>query len=395
MFAAQMLHWLESLRIKDKPYGTYLMSKSSDATIFSSCFAVFLRDLFGDLNELTDGERQAWVQLLQGCQQVETGLFIDPGFSERPLTAGHDWNYVTWQLTTFCLSALEALGAAPLYPFSFLEEWKKEGVISHWLESLNWKDPWQIGNRVMFLGIMLIADSQMNGDVNSRRTVKEFLAWHDHSQNPKTGFWGEGNASDYFEGLFGAFHQYLLYFYLDYPLQYMERIVDRTLFLQQHDGLWSPLSGGGGCEDMDAVHTLVALYKRKDYRRVDSEKALTKAYNAILLLQAKDGGFLWGIRRSFGLKDWIRQFFSIFEHGNLYYWYYSNRKAVGGQLRKRESRMPTGWVKQGIPVDEPDIYSTWVRCLTIGLICQVLPQLPHGAIQWKFLGTPGLGCYRS
>ena len=204
-----------------------------------------------------------------------------------------------------------ALGAAPLYPLSFLEEWKKQGVISHWLESLNWKEPWQQGNRVMFLGIMLIVDFQMNGDVNSRQAVKEFLAWHDHFQNPKTGFWGEGNASGYFEGLFGAFHQYLLYFYLDYPLQYMERIVERTLFLQQHDGLWSPLSGGGGCEDMDAVHILVALYQRKDYRRADSEKALNKAYHAILLLQAKDGGFLWAIRRYFGLKDWIRQFFCL------------------------------------------------------------------------------------
>ena len=61
----------------------------------------------------------------------------------------------------------------------------------------------------------------------------------------------------------------------------------------------------------------------------------------------------------------------------------------------RESRMPTGWVKQGIPLDEPDIYSTWVRCLTIGLICQVLPQLPHAVIKYNFLHTPGLGNFQA
>ncbi len=47
----------------------------------------------------------------------------------------------------------------------------------------------------------------------------------------------------------------------------MDRIVDRTLLLQQEDGLFSPQ--GGGCEDYDAIDTLVNMYKRVNYGRGD------------------------------------------------------------------------------------------------------------------------------
>ncbi len=116
----EVLDGLESLREKDKAYGMYKMNKSTGATIFTSCSAVFIRNLFDDRKNLTDEERNQWIGLISGCQDDKTGLFTDPGIYERKLTEEHDLNYVTWQSTTFCISALQALGAEIKYPLRFL-----------------------------------------------------------------------------------------------------------------------------------------------------------------------------------------------------------------------------------------------------------------------------------
>jgi hypothetical protein len=76
---------LEILRIKSAPYGRYRMRRSTDATIFTSYFAVFVRNLFGDLESLTGGERNQWIELISDCQEEKTGLFTDARIFERKL----------------------------------------------------------------------------------------------------------------------------------------------------------------------------------------------------------------------------------------------------------------------------------------------------------------------
>jgi len=73
-----VLNWLETMRLKDEPYGTYKMSNSTEATLFSSCFAVFVRELYNDLNNISHKKRGEWIELIQNCQDENTGLFIEP-----------------------------------------------------------------------------------------------------------------------------------------------------------------------------------------------------------------------------------------------------------------------------------------------------------------------------
>ncbi|NQE54075.1 hypothetical protein C5S29_10830 [ANME-1 cluster archaeon GoMg3.2] len=96
----------------------------------------------------------------------------------------------------------------------------------------------------------------------------------------------------------------------------MEKIVDTTLLLQQPDGLFSPVGGGDGCEDLDAVDTLVNMHKCVDYRREDIKNALERVLAATINLQGEDGAFLWTKRHHFGIKDWGRLGVSILHHHN-------------------------------------------------------------------------------
>jgi len=65
---SDVLNWLESLRVEDTPYGTYKMSKSTEATLFPSCFAVFVGELYDDLKNITRKQRQEWTNLISNAQ---------------------------------------------------------------------------------------------------------------------------------------------------------------------------------------------------------------------------------------------------------------------------------------------------------------------------------------
>lgn len=397
----EVLNWLDTMRVKDAPYGTYKMSASTEATLFSSCFAVFVRELYNDLENISHTERDEWIALIQNCQDRETGLFIDPTLKEEGkfnenLGMAPGWGYTTWQSTTFCISALKALNGSIKHHFNFLYEWKKPDMVTSWLNSLDWKrGTWCNGNLAMFLGICLIMDYELNNDKKTKEGLDAFFDWHDNFQDPKTGFWGTNCGTPINIGLFGAMHQYLLYYYMDRPLRYMEKIVDNTLLIQQPDGLFSPIGGGGGCEDLDAVDTLVNMYKRFDYRRNDIRKALQRVLVATINSQGADGGFPWAKRYRFGIKDWLRLGLSIRKHKNFRYWYYSCREAVLGQtISWNKPLCPLGWTKTPIPIIESYIFPTWFRSLNLALISQVLPENPYAEIDWKFLESPGLGYFR-
>lgn len=398
----EVLNWLETMRVNDAPYGTYKMSEHTEATLFSSCFAVFVRELYNDLESSTKKQREEWISLIQNCQDEDTGLFIDPvlkqeGKFNEILGTDQGWGYTTWQSTTFCISALNTLNGSIKYPFNFLEQWKDPNKVTSWLNSLDWrKRTWCNGNLAMFLGICLITDYELTNNKKTKESLNAFFKWHDSFQDPKTGFWGTDRGTPIDIGLFGAMHQYLLYYYMDRQLEYAEKIVDNTLHLQQPDGLFSPVGGGDGCEDLDAVDTLVNMYKRTEYRKDDIEKALQKVLVATINLQGGGGGFLWAKRHHFGIKDWSKLGFSISRHRNFGYWRHSCTEAVIGQfITYNKPRLSQGWTKTGIPATESDIFATWFRSLNLALISQVLPENPYAEIDWKFLESPGLGYFKT
>ena len=387
----QTLTWLETMRLPDG-IGQYRLNRGADATVFSSCFAVFLRHLFDDLKNMSAEEQLSWTSWLQGFQDPASGLFVDPDNASRSPDRLHDMEHLNRQLTTFCLSALHALGGHPLYPLRFLEDWKSQDKLVAWLDGLDWKNPWNCGNKAMFMGIFLIYDWEQTSDLQTKQALDVWFDWHDRHQNPRTGFWGVGKAAEFIDGMGGAYHQYTVYNYMNRPIQYAERIVDRTLFLQQQDGMYSPYRGGMTCYEMDAVDILVQMYLRHDYRREDIRVGLQRVLTGVLGCQNTDGGFCWGRYRPWPLREYLHLSVDIFRHHSLYYCYQSWRAAMTTQVRRRPN-LKTGWASQPRDWAESSIFDTWFRCVTIAEISKVLPDTPYASFPWKFLSVPGLGWF--
>src|SRR5687768_11798176 len=228
----RVLGWLNTMRAGDLP-GEYRLNTGVAPTVFASCFAVYLRHLFDD--RPPTGERQAWLDRILAYQDPVTGLFVDPGNRERSPDATHDAQHLDWQLTTFCLSAVNALGGVPMYPLAFVDAWTPDRT-REYLSSLDWTNPWNSGNKAMFLGIALSCHVT-SGSAVAVSALEAWFDWHDAHRNP-AGFWGLGTSAQFIDGMGGAYHQFLIYRFWQRPIGPLERIVDRVLFLQQPDGLY-------------------------------------------------------------------------------------------------------------------------------------------------------------
>lgn len=392
----RVLNWLQTMHDKEGPSWAYRLNSGSDITVYTSCFAVFIKHLFNDLKTLSDEQRSEWLTYLKGFQQEQTGLFVDPQASERITDPTHDEEHLNRQLTTFCLSAIEALGDKPDYPLSFLDEWKGITPLTSWLDSLDWENPWNSGNKVMFLAICLAYNYEHFEDDKAREALDVWFDWMDRHQNPGTGFWGTSRDSNYFIGMGGFYHQFLIYEYFDREVQYAERVVDRILFLQQPDGLYFPGQGGGSCDDIDATASLVHLYHKYDYRRDDIRASLKRSLSALLENQNSDGGFCWSNRRKLKLSEYWKLITSIFRSGDPYYWYIINRRGIRSHSKKilrHHSTIKTGWNRSQRTLWDSSLFDTWMRCLTIAEICTVLTEEPYASLDWQFLTTPGLGWF--
>ena len=374
----QVLEWLEMVRIQTEKYGKYKLTKSADSTLLASCFAVMVKGLYGELSALSEVQRKEWVNYILDCQDSKTGLFIDPLLRSADLSSPkHSWEYMTFNSTMLSLVALQTLGAESRYPLNFLNKYKDSLYIARWLEERNWKDPWLEGNNLMFIGGFLIKDLERTKNPTVADTMKVFFKWLDEHQDPKTGYWGTDKGAGNFGAMAGAFHIYLLYFYLNKPLHYIERIIDATLLLQCKDGLFSTAGGGGSCEDLDAIDILVKLGGLSSYRAKDIEETLQKAFDAILKNQNKNGGFCWAKRpRKIEIrKNLLKAFLNYIKKPN--------------QIIKYG-----GWERMSFNISESDIFSTWFRSLSIALIDTKYPSKYSLGINWKFSEYPGLGFHK-
>jgi len=388
----RVLGWLSTMHPEGEAVWVYRLHQTADPSVFASCFAVFLRHLFNDLQTLSDEERTVWLSWLQSFQEAESGLFKDLENEDRATDPLHDAEHLNRQLSTFCLSAIDALGGKPHHRLSFLDPWKDSDRLVQWLESLDWTNPWNCGNKVMFMGIFLAYDAHYNADISAQKALDVWFGWHNQYQNPATGFWGEGRKAEFIDGMGGAYHQYVIYNFQNRTINYADRIVDKTLFLQQPDGMYSAYGGGASCYELDAVDILIHLYRRHDYRRKEIEETLRRVLAGVLANQNLDGGFCWAHLPNWGMRDFWQLGTNILRYGSIYYWYLCWRSAIRIKTIRRPTIL-TGWARQARGWSDSSIFDTWFRCLTIAEIGQVLTDIPYTEINWQFLNAPGLGWF--
>lgn len=380
----KVLDWLRTLRLPDQ-HCRYQFSKDSDDTIFSTCFALFILDLFKETKQFTEDERKQWVSYIQGFQNKEYGYF-------EPQVYYHtDKERNSYQLTCFCLSALKILDAEPKFPLSFVEQWRTPDDVKRYLyeKDCHLGKPGS-GNKAMFLAIFLTYEYERTGEAYFLDKVNAWFELHDESQNVN-GLWGKGVKSSFFRGLQNGFHQLLIYFYWHKQTNRIDRTLDIVLKLQDKDGYFAPTPGGEACHDYDATHILVNAYNILDYRRKDIRQSLRRAYHALLQNQNADGGFCQSKKKPDSIIDMMR-FVPFCLYGNTpYVWYYRLRRVVGTVVRT-DFTIYTGWTQKNREWHQSNLWDTWFRCLALAEIAHTIDDKALDDFRnVQFHKTPGLG----
>ena len=288
--------------------------------------------LGGNLNEF-DG-----VDFLLSVQNESDGFFIEPSMQNwnPPSGALHSREHLKLHTTCAVLPLLADFGIHPYHPLRFADSFRGSSLFS-WLKERDLHNPWLEGNNLLFAGQILL--QLMTWGDNSESIKDDFenlMNWLDERIDPQTGLWGTDLGANIASGIYGGYHQLLLYYFTDREIQHPKKIIDCCLKLQHLDGGYSPAGDAGACEDVDTVDILVNLYKRYNYRRPEIRWSLRRCAKHIINLQNNDGGFPYCQTKPF-------------THNGL----------KGTEVAPGEST----------------VFATWFRVHTLALIGELLPEV--------------------
>jgi hypothetical protein len=377
----KVLAWVQTCQ-REMPQGfSYVLSATaSEPTIMSLCFAVLIAELY---DVLPDSRHQGWRDILLSAQDPTTGLFVDPLHSSDDLeTTSPGEDYLRHQTTYFALNALDALGCKPRYPLRFIEPFCDVTYTEIWLEHLDWSDPWQESNRVMFIAAALYIAWQWENNRSALLALHRLLDWLDAHQDLETGFWGVQDGASLLNAMAGAYHFLPFYFCLGRPIHFPEQMIESTCSLQQSDGLFHPDGGGDACLDVDAADILVKCSLVTPHLANEVKAALEQTYYGLLSNQGADGGFCRARHRPLPPKSWKRRLGETFGLDRFLHkpyvlppevWYYS------------------GWERMPFDIRQSDLWSTWFRSYGLALISTRYPETFPTNVNWRFRRIPALG----
>ncbi len=387
-FKSEVLDWLKTLAVPGS-HCRYRFSTTCDDTVFCACFALFLLDLFGQVEQFDDQQTQQWISYIQSFQNDEHGYF------EPEVYYHQDRDRNRYQLTCFCLSALRILNAEPKIALNFISQWKTPDQVKQYLyqNGCHLGKPGS-GNKAMFLAIFLTYQYQRTKEHHLLDKIDAWFQFHNKMQN-RSGFWGEDKSSHFFQGVQNGFHQLLVYFYWNRTVPKLDRIVDRTLTIQDRSGYFAPTPGGEACHDYDAIHILTSAYKISTYRRDQIATSLAKAFNAILKNQNPDGGFCQSNYRPDSVIGLIKYLPCFISGTTPYCWYYRLRRSIT-VARAKQATIDTGWTSKGRKWDQSSLLDTWFRCLSLAQIANTIDLKDSlGLTSANFHKMIGIGFFKT
>ena len=358
-------------------------TKESPPTLMATCFAVLAEECLGTLSAWPRQRRQSVASFLKSQQSATNGLFDAASVRREDCdwTSHCDPEYIRLQLTYFSLAALHALQETPSHPLAFARRFLDPHFALGWVDGGPWDNPWNQSNRVMFLLRFLIHLATEEHENSAWPIFDRILDNLIERQSRETGLWhGTSNASVR-EAVFAGYHFFPFFFWRKRLVPHAERIIDSTLAVQHADGLFGAGQGGGACEDLDAIDTLVKFSLVTDHRAAEVRKALVRALDRLLLLQNSDGGF----------PDQPLQVGDL--HRSL------RRRVADGlgvtRVLKRPLLLPriyySGWQTMGAAKGGSTMWAAWFRPLAVRLILSRYPDLTDSRMEGRFHGLPCLG----
>jgi hypothetical protein len=372
-----VLGWLNSLRVCKSGF-EYRFSQSTGSSLFTTCFALYILDLFHETDSLTLKEKEEWANYINTFQCEEDGLFY-PNPLYHP-----DKERDVFQATCFCLSALSILESEPKYRISIVNNWRnKENVEQYLKERGCHLGKGGSGNKAMFQAIFLTHEFERGKESDLLESINTWFDFHNRYQN-SFGFWGKGRQGQFYKGLQNALHQFVIYEYWNRAYPRIEKVAHTALKLNDQEGFFSHLPGGDSCKEYDALHFLLYFYQDKSNL---IEPVLEKATRAIKTRWNEDGGFCENPTRPFK-SDYVRLIAFIF-----------NAKSndirinrginVFRELIKPQKNNTRKWIKESQPWGESTLWDTWFRCLSIAEVSVFIDN--NNYKKYRFHKHIGLG----
>ena len=345
-------------------------------SLLPTCFAVLAAESCGLSME---AQSEAVVRRLKAQQSADDGSF-EPGALKRGQLSSHSAAYLRLQASYFSVHALEALGARPDHRFKLVERLHDLQYLRGWLDGGPWHNPWLHSNTIMFALTFLQTDAAWHSDQASATAFDAILDYLDERQDPQSGLWQPDDEPDVANAVYAAYHFFPYYFWRGRQPRFVDRIIDSVLSLQQPGGLF----GGGACEDLDAVHTLVLMTLVSGYRADDIRVALERCFWRILQCQNEDGGFSNYVLTPVPAKSLKRR---LAEQSGLI-------RFLPGQFQGRPPASNwhySGWKLLACPYTASDTWSAWFRPLVLRLIAETYPDLAGEPPAGRYRSLPGLG----
>ncbi len=333
--------------------GVYQNCAGGKDTLYASCFALMIYHYFGELDKFDSSYLKSWGNYILNFQDKNQGYFIGPEISEGNfLSNGHSKTHLCWHSTAHILPVLRILDLMPRYPLHFMEPFLNINFLKQWLEKRDWTKAWIEGNNLLFVGQFLIFLDEDEKNKKAKDSISVLLSWLDNQIDFNTGLWGTNGYCDVFNAVYGAYHQLLLYYYLQHDVISKKNLINAVLSLQHFDGGFSKNWGGGSCEDVDAIDILVNMYKKNNYNYKKIIKALKKASYSVLRRITQEGGFVYKRGKEF-------------MHNGMEYTY--------------------------APANKANMFSTWFGVHTLFLISEIIDLPCTRGIEYKFNKSCSMG----
>lgn len=333
--------------------GRYKSSTFGQETLYASCFALMIKYYLGEFDRMEEQDKKAWSEYILSYQDQTTGYFFGPELVEgNLLSEAHSRDHLLMHLTAHVLPCLKILGVKPLYELRFAKKLMDKEHLNNYLAGIDWTNAWIEGNNLLFVGQILVYFLEEFNEPGAMEALDILFNCLNQEIDQETGLWGTQSGVGVDTAIYGAYHQFILYFYLEKEIQLKEKIIDSVLSIQRFDGGFTRYLGGGSCEDIDSVFILVNLYKDLNYKRPKIENSLRKAALNIIRKLTKEGGFYYK-------RD------SEFYHMGIQYTY--------------------------APAGVANLFSTWFSLHTLFLISEIIELPCTQNIDYRFNNSCSMG----
>lgn len=209
-------------------------------------------------------ERAQWVDVLQGMQNPETGLF-------------HEETHHDYHCTAHCAAAIELFDARPKFPLKGLHHLLAPGALESFLDGLDWKiNPWPTSHQGAGAFAALIIAGEANLAWQDR-----YFAWLEKEMDPATGMWRKGfvpaagrdKVKEMFPHMAGTFHYLFNTEYARRPIRYPDKMINTCLRIFD-ENLWPELGTLVNFAEIDWVYCVNRASRQTSYRYDDTRRAI-------------------------------------------------------------------------------------------------------------------------